>query len=939
MSRHLSPLPRVLLRALLCLLLVPSSRVLAGSSSPDWPQIIDRAVPAVVQLRVNATRDFYMEDASTPVATGFVVDAERGLVLTNRHVVTAGPVRAKAIFVNNEEVAVEAVYRDPVHDFGLFRFDPSELRFQELTALELDAEAAEVGMEVRIIGNDAGEKISILSGTLARLDRAAPSYGRGRYNDFNTFYIQAASGTSGGSSGSPVIDGRGRVVALNAGARRTSAQSYFLPLDRVVRALDLIQRGEPVTRGTVQAVFLDTSYDELRRLGLQAETEVRLRAEAPDSSGLLVVREVVPGGPAHGILKPGDVLLSLDGSGVRSFSQLEATFDRRVGDSLELGLLRGGEALSVAVQVGDLHAISPNSYLEFGQGIFHELGYHQARGHALPVSGVVVASGGYAFGTAGIGEDALIRAVAGEETPDLDTFEAVLARQPDGARVPVRFVRLSDHGHELVRVVDIDRRWFPMRRCTLDLESLSWPCTPSAAPPPVPATEAGTGPVPEGGGRIGDRLGASMVLVDFDIPLHVQGVYGAHYQGTGLVVDVERGWVIVDRDTVPIALGDVTLTFGGSLEVPGEVAWLHPVHNLALVSYDPAAIGETPVRAARFGARLPDVGDRIFMVGLNRRSEVVSRRTRVGSTSALVLPLPSPPSFRPMNVDTLRPEDASASSGGVLAHRNGEVLALWASYVDLSGDPSGHFAGLPAGVITDMLDHLRGEGGDWPDLGIEWREVTIAQARQFGLSDARAALAETSLGRRLFMAYRIDPVSPAGGLVRPGDLLLSLDGEPVSDFRALEAAARSGGGTLKLLRDGHELDVEVGATSLSGSGISRMMSWAGLILHAPHRDLSLQRGTPLEGVYIAWFWYGSPAARHKLRATRRIVEVDGQPTPDLDAFAEVVRGMEDGASVRLQTIDLDGRELSLTLELDLASWPTEEVRRGESGWERVPIAP
>jgi len=938
MLRLPSPFSSVLL-AFACLFVASSSRAFASEPSPDWPEIIEKAVPAVVQLRINATRDFYMENASTPVATGFVVDAERGLVLTNRHVVTAGPVRAKAIFVNNEEVSVEAVYRDPVHDFGLFRFDPAELRFQELTALELDAEAAEVGMEVRIIGNDAGEKISILSGTLARLDRAAPSYGRGRYNDFNTFYFQAASGTSGGSSGSPVIDGQGRVVALNAGARRTSAQSYFLPLDRVVRALELIQRGESVSRGTLQAVFLDTSYDELRRLGLPTETEVRLRAEAPESSGLLVVREVVPGGPAHGILKPGDALLSVEGAGVRTFSELEATLDSRVGDTLELGLLRGGEARSVTVEVGDLHAISPSSYLEFGNGVFHELGYHQARGHALPVAGVVVASGGYAFGTAGIGEDALIRAVAGELTPDLDTFEEVLARQPDGSRVPVRFVRLSDHGHELVRVVDIDRRWFPMRRCTLDLESLDWPCTPSAEPPPAQAAAAGTSPVPQGGGRIGDRLGASMVLVDFDIPLRVQGVYGAHFQGTGLVVDVERGWVIVDRDTVPIALGDVTLTFGGSLEVPGEVAWLHPVHNLAVITYDPASIGETPVRAARFGREMPDVGDRIFMVGLNRRSEVVSRRTRVGSTSALVLPLPSPPGFRPMNVDTVRPEDASASSGGVLARRNGEVLALWASYVDLSGDPSAYFAGLPSGVVTDMLEHLRGGGSDWPDLGIEWREVTIAQARQFGLSDARAALAETSLGRRLFMAYRIDPISPAGQLVRPGDLLLSLDGEPVSDFRALEAAARAGGGTLKLLRDGQEMDVQVGATALPGTGISRVISWAGLLLHAPHRDLSLQRGTPLEGVYIAWFWYGSPAARHKLRATRRIVEVDGRPTPDLDALIEVVRDLEDGASVRLQTIDLDGRERSLTLELDLASWPTEEVRRGEGGWERVAIEP
>ncbi len=931
------------MRALLVSLLLLFPAAAAGETPArapgDWRDTLERAARAVVVLRISVPRAFDTEKAVYATATGFVVDAQRGLILTNRHVVEPGPAVAEAVFLNHEEVDVWAVYRDPVHDFGFYRYDPEQVKFMEPVELQLAPERARVGTEIRVLGNDSGEKLSILAGTLARLDRDAPRYGKGQYNDFNTFYYQAASSTSGGSSGSPVIDRDGWVVALNAGGRRRSAASFYLPLDRVVRALELIRAGEQVPRGTLQAVFRHRSYDELRRLGLRTETETAVRREVPAATGMLIVDEIVPGGPAAGKLEVGDVVVRVEGRLATAFIPIEAVLDERVGEEIGFLVERGGQPVEVAVRVQDLHSITPDAYLELGGAVVHQLSYQMARGHGVPMRGIYVASAGYMFSRAGVPSGVVITEVDGQPVASLDEFSRLFERFPADSRVTVRYFHLKDPRTERVAVVRVDRRWFPMRHCVRADPSGRWPCQAAADPPPAPAPRPAATTFPREDERPARVLAASLVMVQFDVPFRVEGVHGDRFLGAGLVLDAERGLVLVDRDTAPIALGDVRLTFAAAVEIPGEVFYLHPEHNMAVIRYDPALLGDTPVRSAELRATPLEAGDAVWLVGLGRRHDIVAQKTSVARVEAAVLPLGEAPRFRESNMELVVLNDATPTVGGVLADGKGRVLALWASFSTPDEDPpSSFFAGIPAARVLDMVTPLReGRAVGWRSLGAELRPITVAEARARGLPEhaARRFEARGAGRRRVLSVTRLAAGFPSSELLEEGDLLLSVNGEVVISFAQVERAAQAERVELVVLRDGAELALSVPTLTLDGRGLDRCLLWAGAALHAPHHALAAQRGIEREGVYVSWFWYGSPANRARLGGTRRILAVDGQPTPDLDAFLAAVAGRPDGDAVRLRTADLEGKVSVVSLELDQQFWPTVELRRGERGWLRV----
>ncbi len=928
-----------LFAAVLVGLLLPAGGFGQDAIEKGWRNTLERVSSSVVSIRIDGTRAFDTEWNTSSQATGFVVDARRGLVLTNRHVVMPGPVVAEAVFINNEEVELRPVYRDPVHDFGFYQYDPDDLRYIQPEGLVLAPDGAEIGREIRVVGNDAGEQISILAGTLARLDRQAPEYGRGRYSDFNTFYFQAASGTSGGSSGSPVIDIDGHVVALNAGANTQAASSFFLPLDRVQRALEKLQAGEPVTRGTLMTRFTYTPYDELKRLGLTATTEQTYRRRFPEATGLLVVREIVPGSPAESRLEPGDILLAVNGEPVAEFTPLAEILDGNVGRSADVLVERGGQDLTLSLDVQDLHAITPAEYFQFGDAIVHVLSYQQARHLNMPVSGIYVANPGYVLAASAIPRAAVITSVDGTPTPSLDSFIEVLGAVPNGERATLRYYTFDEPQAPRIRSITMDRMWYPAARCRRDDSTGHWPCDPlppaAAAKPREPSSTT----FPRQNDQRLATLSRSLVMVSFDMPYSVSGVSDRFYSGTGLVVDADEGLVVVDRNTVPVVMGDVSITFAGALSIPGKVVYVHPLHNVSVIAYDPALIGDTPVRSAELDLDLPDEGRAVWVVGLKGNNQLATQETRVAGLDPVNFPLSRTMRFRDSNLETLDLVNGPDDFDGVVADERGRVLAMWSSFAWNSGQNlEQENKGLPADLVAEAVALARGDRV-LRSLELELAQIPLSSARSFGLSDDWVSRLEAhdEDRRQALQVVRVVAGSPAEGRVLPGDILLSVDGELVTRFREVELAAQVPEAAVTLLRDGDVFETSLPTAELGGLGLDRMLVWAGAFLQKPHRAMSAQRGVPPEGIFVAYFNYGSPASRHGLYAGRRIVEVDGEPTPDLDTFLSAVGGREDRSSVRLKTVNWNGQVEVITLKLDKRYWPAYELRREGLEWQKIDL--
>lgn len=829
--------------------------------------------------------------------------------MTNRHVVGSGPFWGYCIFDNHEEVDAYPVYRDPVHDFGILRFDPKAIKYMPVAALPLRPDLAKVGAEIRVVGNDAGEKLSILSGVISRLDRNAPEYGDG-YCDFNTNYIQAAAAASGGSSGSPVVNIDGFAIALQAGGRSDGAATdYFLPLDRPLRALRCIQDEKPITRGTIQCQWMIKPFDECRRLGLSPEWESAVRKGFPKETGMLVAEIVLPQGPSDKRVEEGDVLIKVNGELLTQFVRLDDILDSSVEGTVKLLLQRGGEDVEVEVSVGDLHAITPDRFVSVAGASFHDISYQQARLYAVACKGVFVceATGSFRFESTDNGW--MIETVDHKKTPDLDTFIEVMKGIPDRSRVVVTYKHLRDLHTLNTSILNIDRHWSSKMRLAVRNDTTGlWDFTDlaDAIPQAAPVRRSASFIQLENKSHpAAADIVRSFVKIHCSMPMKLDGFPRNRKWGMGIVIDAGKGLVVVSRAIVPYDLCDINITIADSIIVEGKVVFMHPLQNYAVVKYDPSLV-DAPVQSAKLSTEQVTQGQSTYFVGFNQNMRIVIAQTTITDITAVAIPANSgAPRYRAVNVDAITVDTSLSGQcgSGVLVGEDGTVQALWLTYLGernpVSQKDTDYHLGLATPTLLPVIQKIqRGEIPKLRMLSVEFNAIQMSQARIMGVSEEwiKKVTEDNSARHQLFMVRKrtFEQASEGEvGALLEGDLVLSLNGKIITRVSELDVMYDHEYLDAIIVRDCVEMNVRLPTVSADDLETDRAINFCGAVLHKPHHAVRQQISKLHSEVYVSARSRGSPAYQYGLAPTNFVTHVNGKETRDLKSFLKAVVDIPD----------------------------------------------
>jgi Do/DeqQ family serine protease len=275
------------------------------------------------------------EQEETSLGSGVIVDANRGYVLTNHHVIE----RAHAIRVTLQDgrrLQAKLIGSDPETDIALLRI-PAET----LTAIPLgNSDTLRVGDFVVAIGSPFGLSHTVTSGIVSALGRTG--LGIEGYENF----IQTDASINPGNSGGPLVNLRGQLVGINTAILAPSGGnigiSFAIPMNMARAVMQQLKAFGEVRRG---------------RFGIQAQDltpELAATLSTTQRRGA-VITQVEHGSPAHEAgLREGDVVTALNHKSIKSASDLRNRLGLlRIGSHIVLDVLRNGKALQFTAVVAD----------------------------------------------------------------------------------------------------------------------------------------------------------------------------------------------------------------------------------------------------------------------------------------------------------------------------------------------------------------------------------------------------------------------------------------------------------------------------------------------------------------------------------------------------------------------------------------------------------
>jgi len=332
----------------------PSSVRSAGLSSDEVNniEIYKSAHSATVNITSTVYRRNFFWDIY-PVresGSGFFVNGD-GLILTNNHVIS-GSQEVQVTMADQSRFKAEVLERDPANDLALIRVRPKgKVPFLTLS----DSEKVQVGQKVLAIGNPFGLEGTLTTGIVSSIGRDIRDEGGRTLEGM----IQTDAAINPGNSGGPLLDSQGSVVGVNTaiyGPGGNIGIGFAMPINRAKLLLEAVQSGRKLTRPRLGVSGTLIAGDLAEAVELPAQGGFLVYDVTADSPAARVgirgaSRFVVVGNVEVGI--GGDLILAIDGRAVDRPDAISSAMARkRIGDTVELTIFRGGRTVKLTVPLG-----------------------------------------------------------------------------------------------------------------------------------------------------------------------------------------------------------------------------------------------------------------------------------------------------------------------------------------------------------------------------------------------------------------------------------------------------------------------------------------------------------------------------------------------------------------------------------------------------------